>query len=148
MFLASWSWFKGDLRSKLHPYFHGILLLILWRKSLVQNFVAFWSAFTNLWSYRVLIDKFTVLDNSKKWLSRLIYAFWFDQIISASYKLLMVMKKSCLSKKHQLSQKNSISWKGFFSHRYINKNSDASTGSNNCNELHTKSHHFYKCAVY
>ena len=30
---------KGDLRPKTHPGFYGIILMILWKKGLVQSFV-------------------------------------------------------------------------------------------------------------
>ena len=30
---------KGDLRPKTHPSFYGIILMILWKKGLVQSFV-------------------------------------------------------------------------------------------------------------
>ena len=33
--------FKGDLRPKTHPSFYVIILMILWKKSLVQSFVVF-----------------------------------------------------------------------------------------------------------
>ena len=50
---------NGDLRSKLYPCFYETFLLILWEKSLIQNFVVFWSDFKKLYSYKVL--------NSVKW---------------------------------------------------------------------------------
>ena len=33
--------FKGESRPKLHPCYHVRFLLIVWRKSIVQSFVAF-----------------------------------------------------------------------------------------------------------
>ena len=32
---------KGDLRPKTHPYFHGIIIMIPWEKSLAQSFLVF-----------------------------------------------------------------------------------------------------------
>ena len=45
---------SGYLRSKLHPCFYGISLLIMCRKRLAQSFVAFWSVFKKLRSCKVL----------------------------------------------------------------------------------------------
>ena len=42
--------FKGDLRPKTHPCFYVIILMILWKKSLL----VFWSVLMKLWSYKVL----------------------------------------------------------------------------------------------
>ena len=50
---------NGDLISKLYPCFYETFLLILWEKSLIQNFVVFWSDFKKLYSCKVL--------NSVKW---------------------------------------------------------------------------------
>ena len=44
---------KEDLRPKNHPCFCGIIL-VLWKKSLIQSFVVFWSILMKLWSYKVL----------------------------------------------------------------------------------------------
>ena len=47
--------FKGNLRSKTHHCFYGIILLIWWKKIFfVQSFVGLWSVLTKLWSYKAL----------------------------------------------------------------------------------------------
>ena len=42
---------KKELRPKTHPSFYGIILMILWIKSLVQHFAVLWSILTKLCRY-------------------------------------------------------------------------------------------------
>ena len=52
--LSQFTKVKGDLRPKTRPGFYGIILIILWKKRLVQSFVVLWSVFMKLWSYKAL----------------------------------------------------------------------------------------------
>ena len=45
---------KRDLRPKTHHCFHGIILMIIWKKNFVQSFVVLWPALKKLWSCKVL----------------------------------------------------------------------------------------------
>ena len=46
--------FKGELRPKNHPCFYVIILMTLWKKSLVQSFAVLLSVLMKLRSYKVL----------------------------------------------------------------------------------------------
>ena len=52
-FLEICSFLKEDLRPKSQLCFYGIILFLLRRKCLAQNFVVFLSVLTKLWSYKV-----------------------------------------------------------------------------------------------
>ena len=49
-----WTGLKGNWGIKTHPCFYIIILMTLWKKSLVQSLVVLQSFLMKLWSYKVL----------------------------------------------------------------------------------------------
>ena len=52
--LATCLAFKRDLRPKSNSCFYSVISMILWKKSLVQSCVVFWSVLMKSWIYKVL----------------------------------------------------------------------------------------------